>query len=80
MFSHGSTISKAYPIQSYFELMQVLYIILRAILIDICNMKKSDAIINNINIRTKIENDMKDLSAKTKLLTVENVKKYYSGK
>ena len=80
MFSHGSTISKAYPIQSYFELIQVLYIVLRAILIDICNMKKSDAIINEINIRTKIENDMKELSAKAKLLTVENVKKYYSGK
>lgn len=80
MFSHGNTISKAYPLQSYFELIQILYIILRAVLIDICNMKRSDAIINDINIRIKIENDMKEFSAKAKLLTLENVEKYYSSK
>ncbi len=79
-FSHGSTISKAYPIHSYFELMPILYHILRAILKDICDLLKIQPIINDINLIKKIEKDWKLFNEKKELLTIENAKKYYGIK
>ena len=79
-FSHGSTITKAYPIHSFFELMPILFNILRAILIDICNVVKHNPIIDGIDIKRKVELDWKTFNEKTKLLTIDNIKKYYAIK
>ncbi len=79
-FSHGSTISKAYLLQSFFELIPGLYNVLRAILIDMCNIMKQDVIINGINIRKKMESDWDILCEKSKIMTMDKVKLYYGIK
>lgn len=60
MLSHGSTISRTYPIESYFQLVHVLAIILKKILIDVCDVVKGTPKINSINLKNKFEKDMKD--------------------
>ena len=79
-FSHGSTISKAYPIESFFELMPALFNVLHAILIDICNIVEHNPIIEGIDIRKKAEGDWKEFGEKIKLLSIDNAKKYYGLK
>lgn len=79
-FSHGSTISKTFPIHSYFELMPVLYNILRVILKDICDYLKIQPIINDIDIMKKMEKDWKLFIEKKEMLTVDRAKIYYGLK
>ena len=80
MFSHGSTISKAFPIQTYFEMMPILFYIIRAVTIDISNILKEKISDNNIDLIKLIEQDWKEFTNKSKILNIENVKKYYKMK
>ena len=76
-FSHGSTITKAYPLESFFEIVPILYYIVRSILIDVCNIIKENPMINDINIKEKLDNDWDEFVKKSNKLTMEDVKKYY---
>lgn len=80
MFSHGNTISKIYPIESYFEIMHIIHPIISIVLIDLCNIIEKEAVISNINIKKKIENDFGKFEAKSELLKMDNVIKYYKNK
>lgn len=78
LFSHGSTISKVYPIQAYFELIQIVYPILRTILIHLSKYIGKGIIVNDMDILKKIDNDYKDFSKKLDIMNTKSIEKYYN--
>lgn len=80
MFSHGTTISRSYQLETYFELVTIIYNILKVLLKDACELMHRKPNINGINIETKMDNDWKTFCEKKKFLTEENVRKYYGIK
>lgn len=77
MHSHGSIVRNKFPLVAYFELAKVLYIILKSILVDLCECLNKKPIIKDIDIRKKIENDYKNFSDKLKQVNRNNLENYY---
>ena len=79
-FSHGSTIMKSFPLQSYFEQMPTLYIILTNLLDDIVEViERKKPILNGINLADKLQKDIDEFNLKSKLVNVQSITNYYKN-
>ena len=80
MFSHGTTITKTYPIQTYFEIMPILFYTVRGIVIDIANILQDHLIFNDVEMLDMLNSDWNEFSKKSKIMNIDNVKQYYGIK
>lgn len=76
--SHGNTITKTFTLESYFELIPNMALIIKALLIDISNIIKERPIIEGIDIIDKFDKDLKDFNDKIRTIKREDILKYYN--
>lgn len=79
-YTHANIITCKYPLLSYFEISIMLYITIIPIYSNLCEILKTEPIVNNIDMLQKSEKDFKMIIEQYNKRNTQNFEKYYNNK